>query len=375
MIRLRATAIAKTFTHPRHDALRDLDLEVGTDEVLALVGESGSGKTTAARIIAGLEMADEGTIELDGRLIAGPWTFLPPERRAIGMVFQNAAIFPHLSVRGNILFGIPRSERRDARAMEERLSRLLAMTHLTGLADRYPHQLSGGQVQRVAIARSLAPMPRLLILDEPFNNLDASLKTGVVREVTAILRESGVPAILVTHSPWEAFTVADRLAVIRNGSIVQSGTPEEVYRRPRDRGVAGFFGPVNEIPVHRTPVGYESPVGAVHGDLVRQEGSRLAALLRPHDLILTGADNGNGDGDGNGGRNGGGNARVVANRYYGEYREVDVVVDGTDTVLAVRIPERAGFTAGDRVRVSPCRNLKDRVECAAYHTCVRSITA
>ncbi|NBF40418.1 MAG: ATP-binding cassette domain-containing protein [Spirochaetes bacterium] len=354
MIRLRATAIAKTFTHPRHEALRNLDLEVGTDEVLALVGESGSGKTTAARIIAGLEMADEGTIELDGRLIAGPSTFVPPERRAIGMVFQNAAIFPHLSVRGNILFGIPRSERRDARAIEERLSRLLAMTHLTGLADRYPHQLSGGQVQRVAIARSLAPMPRLLILDEPFNNLDASLKTGVVREVTAILRESGVPAILVTHSPWEAFTVADRLAVIRNGSIVQSGTPEEVYRRPRDRGVAGFFGPVNEIPVRRTSAGYESPVGAVHGDLVREEGSRLAALLRPHDLILTGADDGNGDG--------GGNARVVANRYYGEYRELDVAVDGTDTVLAVRAPETADYATGDRVRVSPCPNLQGRVE-------------
>lgn len=358
MIRLRATAIAKTFTHPRHEALRDLDLEVGTEEVLALVGESGSGKTTAARIIAGLEMADEGTIELDGRLIAGPSRFVPPERRAIGMVFQNAAIFPHLSVRGNILFGIPRSERRDARAIEARLSRLLAMTHLTGLAERYPHQLSGGQVQRVAIARSLAPMPRLLILDEPFNNLDASLKTGVVREVTAILRESGVPAILVTHSPWEAFTVADRLAVIRNGSIVQSGTPEEVYRRPRDRGVAGFFGPVNEVPVRRIPAGYESPVGIVQKDVVREEGSRPTALLRPHDLVIAGT------GDDKGDRGGGGNARVVANRYYGEYREVDVVVDGTDTLLAVRTPETAAYTTGDRVRVrvSSCRNLQDRVE-------------
>lgn len=340
MIRMRATAISKTFTHPRHNALRELNLEVRADEVLALVGESGSGKTTAARIIAGLEVADEGTIELDDRLVAGPAHFVPPERRAIGMVFQNAAVFPHLTVRGNILFGVARAERRDTRAIEARLSRLLAMTHLTGLADRYPHQLSGGQVQRVAIARSLAPMPRLLILDEPFNNLDASLKSGVVREVTAILRESSVPAILVTHSPWEAFTVADRLAVIRDGAIVQSGTPEEVYRRPRDRGVAGFFGTVNELPVRCTANGYESPVGVVRQEMVREEGARLLALLRPHDLDLLPASCG-------------GNARVVASRYYGEYREVEVSLSDTATPIAVRVAETAGFTPGDPVTVMP----------------------
>lgn len=340
MIRLRAIAISKTFMHPRHDALRNLNLEVHADEVLALVGESGSGKTTAARIIAGLEVADEGTIELDDRVVAGPAQFVPPERRAIGMVFQNAAVFPHLTVRGNILFGVPRDVRRDTDAVEARLSRLLEMTHLTGLADRYPHQLSGGQVQRVAIARSLAPMPRLLILDEPFNNLDASLKSGVVREVTAILRESNVPAILVTHSPWEAFTVADRLAVIRDGAVVQSGTPEEVYRRPFDRGVAGFFGPVNEIPVHRTSAGYECAVGMVGEDAVREDGTRLLALLRPHDLDVLPA-------------SGGGNARVVTSRYYGEYREVNVAIDGTETLLAVRASEAAAFAPGDRVTVLP----------------------
>ena len=340
MIRLRATAILKTFTHPRHDALRNLHLEVHADEVLALVGESGSGKTTAARIIAGLEVADEGTIELDDRVVAGPARFVPPERRAIGMVFQNAAVFPHLTVRGNILFGVPRTERRDARALEAHLARLLAMTHLTGVADRYPHQLSGGQIQRVAIARSLAPMPRLLILDEPFNNLDASLKSGVVREVTTILRESKVPAILVTHSPWEAFTVADRLAVIRDGAVVQSGTPEEVYRRPYDRSVAGFFGSVNEIPVHRTSTGYECAVGTVGEEVVRKDGTRLFALLRPHDLeILSAYEDANG--------------RVVTSRYYGEYREVDVAIDGTETLLAVRASEAAAFAPGDRVTVLP----------------------
>lgn len=349
MTRLRATAISKTFTRPRHRALHELSLEVHADELLALVGESGSGKTTAARIIAGLEEADEGTIELDGRLVAGPSRFVPPERRAIGMVFQNAAIFPHLTVRDNILFGIPRSERRNAHMIQERLSRLLAMTRLAGLADRYPHQLSGGQVQRVAIARSLAPMPRLLILDEPFNNLDASLKTGVVREVTAILRESSVPAILVTHSPWEAFTVADRLAVICDGRIVQSGTPEEVYRHPRDRGVAGFFGTVNELPVRRTARGYESPVGIVHRDLVREDGARLLALLRPHDLAISSDASG-------------GNGRIVASRYYGEYREVEVAVTGEDTPLAVRVAETARFAPGERVTVLPAGHGRGRLE-------------
>lgn len=340
MIRLRATAISKTFSRPHHQALRKLSLEVGADEVVALIGESGSGKTTAARIIAGLEEADEGTIELDGRLIADQKRFVPPERRAIGMVFQNAAIFPHLTVRDNIVFGIPRSERRHGPMIEARLARMLSMTHLTGLADRYPHQLSGGQIQRVAIARSLAPMPRLLILDEPFNNLDASLKAGVVREITAILRESSVPAILVTHSPWEAFTVADRLAVIRDGSIVQAGSPEEVYRRPRDRGVAGFFGTVNVLPVRRTTLGYESPVGTIHPDLIREERGRLFALLRPHHLtIRTDA------GDGNG--------RIASNRYYGEYREVQVVIAGVGTPLAVRVVETAGYAPGDWVTVLP----------------------
>lgn len=349
MIRVRATAISKTFTHPRHQALSELSLEVRAEEVVALVGESGSGKTTAARIIAGLEEADEGTIELDGRLVAGPSHFVPPERRAIGMVFQNAAIFPHLTVRENILFGIPRSERRHKRMIQERLARLLSMTHLTGLSDRYPHQLSGGQIQRVAIARSLAPMPRLLILDEPFNNLDASLKTGVVREVTAILRESSVPAILVTHSPWEAFTVADRLAVIRDGRTIQSGTPEEVYRHPRDRGVAGFFGTVNEVPVRRTADGFESPVGVVHRGLVREDEARSFALLRPHDLAISADASG-------------GNGRVVANRYYGEYREVEVAVAGTNTPLAVRVAETARFALGDRVAVVPVGNNQDGVD-------------
>jgi iron(III) transport system ATP-binding protein len=218
-------------------AVRGAQLVVRAGELLALVGPSGCGKTTLLRAIAGFEVPRHGTITIGGVLAAGDGAWVPPERRCVGMVFQEGALFPHLSVRENVAFGVKdRAER--ARSAE----RALALVGLGALAERYPAELSGGEQQRVALARALAPAPRLILLDEPFANLDAGLRQRVRDEVRAILRAAGATAVLVTHDQEEALSFADRIAVMSGGEILQVGTPREIYERPRTLEVALFFG-------------------------------------------------------------------------------------------------------------------------------------
>ncbi|CAM4262447.1 ABC transporter ATP-binding protein [Deinococcus marmoris] len=220
--------------------VNDLCLQVAQGELLTLLGPSGCGKTTTLRLIAGLEEPDGGAVWIDGRNMTQPPQ--PPERRGVGLVFQDYALFPHLSVLGNVLFGLNRLPR------AERLTRAretLSLVGLTVFETRMPHQLSGGQQQRVALARALAPRPRLLLLDEPFSNLDAQLRHSTRQEVRAILRRSGVAAILVTHDQEEALAFSDRIALMRAGQIEQIGTPQEVYARPRTAFVASFLGRSN----------------------------------------------------------------------------------------------------------------------------------
>ncbi|MFC3832251.1 MULTISPECIES: ABC transporter ATP-binding protein [Deinococcus] len=218
----------------------DLNLTAAPGELLTLLGPSGCGKTTTLRLIAGLEHPDAGTVLLDGRDVTHP--HVPPERRGVGLVFQEYALFPHLDVLGNVAFGLrhlPRAERLP-RARET-----LALVGLTVFESRFPHQLSGGQQQRVALARALAPRPRVLLLDEPFSNLDAQLRHTTRQEVRAILRRSGTTAILVTHDQEEALAFSDRLVLMRAGRAEQTGTPQEVYTRPRTAFVANFLGRSN----------------------------------------------------------------------------------------------------------------------------------
>ena len=233
-------------------AVEGVTVDVHPGELFAVLGPSGCGKTTLLRLIAGFERPDTGGVTVGGSRVAGGGTWVPPERRRIGMVFQDYALFPHLTVERNVAFGCRRSER-------DGPQRALELVGLQHKADRHPHELSGGERQRVALARALAPGPDVVLLDEPFSSLDAALRAGLRREVELILRDAGATAILVTHDQEEALTLADRLALMRDGRIVQVGAPEEVYAQPAERWAAQFVGEVNVLP------------GVLRGDAVHTE--------------------------------------------------------------------------------------------------------
>jgi iron(III) transport system ATP-binding protein len=222
--------------------LRGVDLEVPAGSLSAVLGLSGCGKTTLLRVIAGFERAEEGAVRLDGVTLDDGGTYVPPERRSVGYVPQEGALFPHLDVAGNVGFGLSRAERRGSTVGE-----LLEMVGIGSLGARLPHELSGGEQQRVALARALARRPQALLLDEPFSSLDASLRTHVREEVHELLRQQGVTTVLVTHDQEEALSMADHVAVLRDGRIVQQGDPAELYERPADARLAGFLGAVNVI--------------------------------------------------------------------------------------------------------------------------------
>jgi iron(III) transport system ATP-binding protein len=259
-------------------AVRDAHLCVEHGEVVALLGPSGCGKTTLLRLIAGFETPDAGTVQLAGTPVAGG-AWVPPERRRVGMVFQDYALFPHLTVAENVGFGLPRRER------ATRVPFLLTLVDLCGLGGRYPHQLSGGQQQRVALARALAPAPDTVLLDEPWSNVDSHLRVELRDEIARILRPLGVTVVLVTHDREEAFSLADRIALVRDGTVVQEGTPEEIYFAPASRWAAEFVGAGNVLPgrveaglVH-TAVGAFPANGASGADAVD-------VLVRPELLEL-----------------------------------------------------------------------------------------
>ena len=208
-------------------------------QVVALLGPSGSGKTTLLRVIAGFEVPDAGSVEIGGRLVVGPGVWVEPERRRVGMVFQDGALFPHLTVARNVAFGKPRPGRAEE---------CLELVGLAGRAGSYPHELSGGERQRVALARALATDPEVVLLDEPFASLDAALRTTLREDVVAILRAAGASALLVTHDQQEALSLADRVVLMRHGAVQQVGPPEAVYAEPASRWVAEFLGAVDVLP-------------------------------------------------------------------------------------------------------------------------------
>ena len=276
---LRTLSLTKRFGEVV--AVDDVDLDVRRGEFLGVLGPSGCGKTTLLRLVAGFERPDGGGIEIDGRVVAGPRRHLPPEGRRIGMVFQESALFPHLDVAANIGFGLPR------RGRETRVAELVALVGLAGLQQRMPHELSGGQQQRVALARALAPDPALILFDEPFSSLDATLRSQLRGEVRDILRAAGATALFVTHDQSEALEISDRVAVMRAGRIEQISTPDELYLRPVNRFVAGFVGEANLLPGEVRHGEVQTLVGRFRaGDGALADGALAEVLLRPEQLHM-----------------------------------------------------------------------------------------
>jgi len=273
-------------------AARSLDLAAAPGELLTLIGPSGCGKSTTLRLIAGLERPDAGSISIAGEAVSNGRVWQPPERRRVGLVFQDHALFPHLDVTNNVGFGLDPSsstgQRRLSRSeRSRRVGEVLEMVHLGDLASRYPHELSGGEQQRVALARALAPRPVVVLLDEPFSSLDENLRAQVRADTVAVLRETGTTAVLVTHDQTEALSTGDRVVVMHKGVIVQDGTPQQVFESPASRFVASFMGEADFLPAHvhdallTCEIGVVSTVpGWADCDV------DVDVVLRPHEVAL-----------------------------------------------------------------------------------------
>ncbi|WP_299026935.1 ABC transporter ATP-binding protein [uncultured Thermanaerothrix sp.] len=261
----------------------DLSLNLAAGEILAVVGPSGCGKTTTLRLIAGFERPERGEIHMGGKPLVAAGVFIPPEKRGIGMVFQDYALFPHLNVYENIAFGLKGWSKTQ---VQRRVNELLALVGLQGMARRFPHQLSGGEQQRVALARALAPQPQVLLLDEPFSNLDADLRLKLREEVRTVLKGLNLAALFVTHDQEEALFMGDRLAVMNQGRVHQIGTPEAIFARPVNRFVAEFMGNAYFLPGHVTRQGIQTELGLVRQEVPYPPGSRVDVAVRADDIGL-----------------------------------------------------------------------------------------
>lgn len=320
--------------------VRGATLDVHGGELLAVLGASGSGKTTLLRAIAGYLRPTSGSIAVAGDVVADANTWVPPEKRHIGVVPQDGALFPHLDVAANVAFGLPRSQRRNSTRVED----LLDMVGLAGMGSARVHELSGGQQQRVALARALAPEPALLLLDEPFSALDAGLRVEVRTEVRTLLRDVGTATVLVTHDQEEALSLADRVAVMTNGIIEQVDAPWNIYESPVSLGVARFIGDLVELPTSeisdqsaRTALGWIPFTGSI------DEQRTGVAVLRPEQLVLV-ADRPVNDG-------GAGTPGVVESIRYHGHDSLTTVRLHDGSAVQVRAAGGAGVVAGDPVRV------------------------
>ena len=298
---LHLESVSKQFSRTTNPAVQNVNLTLYQGDILGLLGPSGCGKTTLLRIIAGFEQPQSGIVTINGRVVAAKNDWVVPEKRNVGMVFQDYALFPHLTVAKNIAFGLHNSGKKSSTQINHQVRDVLELVGLSGLENRYPHELSGGQQQRVALARALAPNPALVLLDEPLSNLDVQVRIRLRQELRDILKNAGASGILVTHDQEEAMAISDRVAVMRAGCVEQFGTPEDIYTEPASKFVAEFVTQANFLSARRRNQVWETEVGAfelTNNNLFRGEiGSldefdHLELMIRQEDLMLKADDEG-----------------------------------------------------------------------------------
>lgn len=330
------TFLNLSHSYGQTQVLQDISLAAREGEILCLLGPSGGGKSTLLRLAAGLERLQAGRIELDHKLLAEPGTEPPPEARPIGLVFQDHVLFPHLSVADNITFGVrdqPRKQR------DQSVIDLLASMNLAGLGERFPHELSGGQQQRVALARALAPAPRVLLLDEPFASVDSTLRRALRAETRRVLRAAGTTAIVVTHDPEEAMQLADTIAVLVEGAIVQHGSPEAIWNQPATLDVALLFGAAQTLEGTSNDGAVATTFGPLRDTPVTSQAGRVTIAVRPQGVLLSMPDH-----------NQMANAVVVDVRLLGHAWQVQLhAIDDPATRLVANVDELQGIAVGTQL--------------------------
>ncbi len=325
---IKCTDMTKHFGKVR--ALDGVSLHLDRGEILCLLGPSGCGKTTTLRVIAGLEGLNEGQIHLGGRTVESREVHVPPEQRNVGVVFQDFALFPHMTVQENVEYGLHRQTDASSRAAE-----VLELVGLDGYGSRMPHELSGGQQQRVALARALGPRPEVVLFDEPFSNLDAGLRERLRAEVRHILREAEASAIFVTHDQHEALSLADRVIVMWDGRILQDAAPRDLYRHPASQRVASFVGQANFLPAEASRGRLQCELGIY--DLSEEWEGSMQAMFRPEELSVSPHPQGNG--------------QIIWSEYQGDSQMLEVELD-SGNALRIRVDPEDPHGVGSRVSVA-----------------------
>ncbi len=314
------------------EAVRNVSFELKQGEIVCLLGPSGCGKSTLMRLAAGVERPDSGRILLDNAEVASDRIFVPPEKRSVGLMFQDYALFPHLTVMGNVTFGLKGVDKQSATNAARSALLRVGLDHLE---QSYPHELSGGEQQRVALARAIVPRPAVLLMDEPFSGLDQRLREHVRHETLAILKETRSSSILVTHDPEEAMGMADRIVLMRAGRVVQIGTPDELYRRPADAEAARFFSDVNELRVRIVDGAADTPLGRFKTE-VGEEGGPALVMIRPQAFVRTGDYH-----------QGSIMAQVTDQRFLGDKVELSLLFEGLNEVVYARVATTGCPTLGE----------------------------
>ncbi len=324
-------------------ALRGISLDIAPGEIVCLLGPSGCGKTTLLRVASGIEKPSRGRVLINDWEVAGPERFVPPEQRNVGLMFQDFALFPHLSILQNVAFGLKALPAEEA-AREART--VLARVGLDHYADAYPHILSGGEQQRVALARAIVPRPSVMLMDEPFSGLDVQLRETMQEETLALLRETRATCMIVTHHPEEAMRLGDRIAVMRRGKVIQVGKAEELYHNPAELFVARLFSEINEVPCRVRGGALHTPLGSFPVPAAMSEGKDAILCLRQRGISVLPPGKGL-------------PGRVLQVKFLGDVGRVEIAVQGFEAPLKARVRESEGWERGAEVsiEIDPTRVL------------------